>query len=182
MAQRKKGSSSGEWVVCGRIGRAIGLRGECAVFWNDVECPLDVGAEIFVDLGDGKEYGEYTIAALRKQGRFDVVRLDGVEDRAAAQALVNAQLVRPAESLPSLPEGQYYCYQILGMEVETEGGERLGRVVRIFTAGENDVYEVLPEGAKRGGEILVPAIGDVIVSVDVKAKRMVIRPLEGMLD
>jgi 16S rRNA processing protein RimM len=68
------------------------------------------------------------------------------------------------------------------MEVETEDGGKLGRVVRIFTAGENDVYEVLPDGAKKGDEILIPAIGDVIISVDVEAKRMVIRPLEGMLD
>ncbi len=176
----EKGSS--EWVSCGRIGRAIGLRGECVVFWNDDECPLDVGAEIFVDFGDGAELREYRIAALRKQGRFDVVRLDGIDDRESAEVLVNAQLVRPADSLPQLPEGEYYCYQILGMEVVTERGDNLGRVVRIFTAGENDVYEILPHGARRGAEILVPAIADVIISVDVAAKRMVIRPLEGMLD
>ena len=55
-------------------------------------------------------------------------------------------------------------------------------MVRIFSAGENDVYEVLPEGGKRGEEILIPATSEVILSVDLKAGRMVIRPLEGMLD
>ena len=171
-----------EWVSCGRIGRAIGLKGECAVFWNDVQCPVDVGEELFVGVKDGKEYRSYKIAALRKQGRFDVVRLEGVDDRAAAQELANSELVRPAESLPKLPEGQHYCYQILGMDVWTEDGRKLGTIDRIFTAGENDVYEVLPDGGKRGDEILIPAIKDVVLSVDIEAKKMVIRPMKGMLE
>ena len=158
------------------------MKGECAVYWNDAESPVSVGAELFVDMGDGKEPKPYRMAALRKQGRLHVLRFEGVDDREAARRLANAEIVRPADSLPKLPEGQYYCYQILGMEVVTEDGRELGEVVRIFTAGENDVYEVLPKGARKGGEILVPAIGDVIVSVDVDANRMVIRPLEGMLD
>lgn len=180
--QRKKDGSNTEWVSSGRIGRAVGLKGECAVYWNDAECPVSVGTELFVDTGDGKGPKSYKVAALRKQGRFHVLRLTGVEDRNEARRLANAEIVRPADSLPKLPPGQYYCYQILGMEVETEDGRKLGRVVRIFTAGENDVYEVLPDGAKKGDEILIPAIGDVIISVDVEAKRMVVRPLEGMLD
>jgi len=177
-----KDDHSTEWVSCGRIGRAIGLKGECAVFWNDVECPVGIGEELFVDLKDGREYRSYRLAALRKQGRFDVVRFQGVDDRESAQELANAEMVRPAESLPKLPEGQYYCYQILGMEVVTEEGRQLGRIDRIFTAGENDVYEVLPDGGSRGDEILIPAIKDVVISVDVEAKRMVIRPMKGMLD
>jgi len=180
--QRKKDGGDRQWVVSGRIGRAVGLKGECAVYWSDDECPAEVGAELFIDAGDGEGPRPYRMAALRKQGRFYVLRLEGIDDRSAAQRLVNREILIPAENLPGLPEGQYYCYQILGMEVETEGGERLGRVVRIFTAGGSDVYEVLPHGGKKGSEILVPAIEDVIVSVDVEANRMVIRPLEGMLD
>jgi ribosomal 30S subunit maturation factor RimM len=52
--------------------------------------------------------------------------------------------------------------------------------VRIFTAGENDVYEVLPEGARKGEEILLPAIKDVIISVDLIAGQMMVRLMEGM--
>jgi 16S rRNA processing protein RimM len=143
---------------------------------------VGLGEELFVDLKDGKEYRSYRLAALRKQGRFDVVRFEGVEDREAVQEIVNAELVRPAESLPKLPEGQYYCYQILGMEVVTEDGTRLGTVDRIFTAGENDVYEVMPDGGERGDDILIPAIKDVVLSVDVSEKKMVIRPMKGMLE
>ena len=180
--QLKKDGSKTEWVLCGRIGRAVGLKGECVVFWNDEESPVDVGGEIFVDAGDDKGHKLYKVAALRKQGRFHVLRLEGVESREEARRLAKAEIVLPAENLPKLPPGQYYCYQILGMEVATEDGEELGRVVRIFTAGENDVYEVRPHGKGEGEEILVPAIGDVIISVDVDANKMVIRPLEGMLD
>ncbi len=180
--RQKKDGSDRQWVVSGRIGRAVGLKGECAVYWSDDECPAEVGAELFIDADDGEGLRSYKMAALRKQGRFYVLRFEGVDDRSAARRLAGREMLKPADSLPKLPEGQYYCYQILGMEVETEGGEKLGRVVRIFTAGGNDVYEVLPHGGRKGSEILVPAIADVIMSIDVEAKRMVIRPLEGMLD
>lgn len=180
--RKGKADCETEWVCCGRIGRAVGLRGENAVFWNDVECPVDAGAVLFVQHDETKEMKPYKIAALRRQGRFDVLRLEGIEDRSEAEALRGARLMRSADSLEKLPKGQYYCYQILGMTVVTEDGASLGEIVRIFTAGENDVYEVLPSGGRKGNEILVPAIKDVIVSVDVAAGRMIIRPLKGMLD
>ena len=68
------------------------------------------------------------------------------------------------------------------MIVETEDGRELGRVVRIFTAGERDVYEVIPENGSRGDEILIPANDDVVIGVDVEGGRMTVRPMEGMLD
>jgi 16S rRNA processing protein RimM len=182
MVQHGAAGKEVQWVECGRIGRAIGLKGECAVFWNDETCSFQVGSMFFVDRGDGKGLQQCKIAALRRQGRFDVLRLEGIEDRMSAEALRGATLVRSEESLEKLPDGQYYCYQILGMTVLTDAGDELGTIVRIFTAGENDVYEVLPHGAKKGAEILVPAIRDVILSVDVVAKRMIIKPMKGMLD
>jgi 16S rRNA processing protein RimM len=180
--QHKKDLSITEWVSCGRIGRALGLKGECVVFWNSDECPVDVGTPLFIQSEDGSSHTQYKVAALRIQGRLNVLRLEGIDDRTQARLLTGKEIVRPADHLPKLPEDQYYCYQILGLEVFTEDGKDLGRIVRIFTAGENDVYEVLPDGAKRGDEILLPAIKDVIVSVDIDAGRMVVRLMEGMLD
>ena len=164
--QQKKDDSITEWVSCGRIGRAVGLKGECAVFWNSQECPVIVGASVYMPSDDGSSHKRYKVAALRTQGRFHVLRFEGIDDRQQARLLTGKELVRPSSHLPKLPNDQYYCYQILGLEVITEQGQNLGRVVRIFTAGENDVYEVLPEGARKGEEILLPAIKDVIVSID----------------
>ena len=170
------------WVECGRIGRPLGLRGECAVYWNSGACPVEIGGELFLVKKGEQDRQSYRVAALRKQGRSHLVRFEGVADRNAARALRGAVLSIPSDRLPKLPEGEYYSFQILGLDVVTEDGRSLGCVVRIFSAGDSDVYEVLPEGGKRGEEILVPATSEVILSVDLKAGRMVIRPLEGMLD
>ncbi len=180
--QQRKDDSITEWVSCGRIGRAVGLKGECAVFWNGQDRPVEVGASLFIPSEDGSSQTRYKVAALRTQGRFDVLRFEGIDDRQQARHLTGKELVRPAAHLPKLPDDQYYCYQILGLDVITEKGQNLGNIVRIFTAGENDVYEVLPKGARKGEEILLPAIKDVIISVNLDAGHMVVRPMEGMLD
>lgn len=177
------GTRETTWVECGRIGRAIGLRGEVAVEWMSGACPVAVGGTLFVGGKDSDDDQQtMTVAALRKQGRFSVARFEGIDSRTAAEALRGRMLFLPESYLPKLPDGEYYSYQVLGCEVVTEAGEKLGAVVRIFTAGENDVYEVRPDGGRRGEELLIPAIADVVLSIDVPAKKIVIRPLEGMLD
>lgn len=170
-------------IECGRIGRAIGLKGDVVVTWNSGACPVDIGGEIVIAAKDGEgTRRSIRVAALRKQGRSSVVRFEGVADRTAAQALRDAALFIPADRLAPLPQGEYYSYQILGCEVVTEEGRHLGRVVRIFPAGGTDVYEVRPKGEGQAREILIPATDEVILSVDTAARQIVIRPLEGMLD
>lgn len=171
------------WVECGRIGRAVGLKGEVAVFWNDGSCPVPEGGELFISgAASSEEHRPIRVAALREQGRLSVARFSGCEDRTAAEGLSGATLFMPAESLPKLPPNQYYSYQILGLDVFLEDGLLLGKVVRIFTAGENDVYEVRGKDTKKGGEILLPARAEIILSIDLEAGRMIVRPLEGMLN
>jgi 16S rRNA processing protein RimM len=77
--------------------------------------------------------------------------------------------------LNPLPEGQYYAFQLIGLNVVTTKGKLLGQITDImFTAG-NDVYIV-------EGEILIPAIEDVVKSIDLKKGRMLIEAIEGLLD
>jgi 16S rRNA processing protein RimM len=179
---KERSNKEVEWVECGKVGRAIGLKGECAVYWNNAECPVDVDEEIFLAAGNKEKYIPYKIAALRKQGRSSVVRFKDITDREAAASLTGSYLYITSDQLAELSSGHYYSYQILGMDVETEDGRELGKIVRIFTAGDNDVYEVMPSGGKSGDEILIPAISQVVKKVDVDKKIMIIDPLEGMLE
>ncbi|HXY61475.1 MAG TPA: ribosome maturation factor RimM [Nitrospirota bacterium] len=82
-----------------------------------------------------------------------------------------------AETLP-LSEGSYYWFELIGMEVVTEKGDTLGTIVDIFETGSNDVY-VMKRGRK---EVYIPAIKEVVRHVDVKARRMVIHLVDGLLD
>ena len=83
-----------------------------------------------------------------------------------------AVLVDAAE-LPPLDADEYYWQDILGMRVVTEDGGNVGTITEIFPTRSNDVY-VVREGER---EVLIPAIKEVVVSIDTKARRMVIRPL-----
>ena len=85
--------------------------------------------------------------------------------------------IEPNQNYP-LPEGQYYHHQIIGLEVRTTSGELIGTVAEILPGKSNDNYIV--RGAT--GEILIPAIEDVVRSVDLDRRCMTIEPIEGLLD
>ena len=83
----------------------------------------------------------------------------------------------PIENAVPLEEGEYYLYQLIGVQVETEDGEGLGQVVDVIETGANDVYVV--RGPR--GEVLLPAIGDVVLDLDLESKRMVVHLLAGLV-
>ena len=80
-------------------------------------------------------------------------------------------------ALPDLDDDEYYAFEIQGMDVVSTDGRNLGKVANIFSTGSNDVYVV--DGPL--GEILIPAIKDVIVKMDVPGKKMIVRLIEGLL-
>lgn len=101
-------------------------------------------------------------------GRVPVLRLEEISDRTAAEGLAGRYLEAPAAPLP---EDTYYWHQLIGLNVVDEAGGELGAVVEVFRAGENEVYRI--EGP--GGELLVPALREVVRSIDLEARRMVVR-------
>lgn len=105
-----------------------------------------------------------------------LLAIEGVETWEAAQAICGALLQMPESELPSLPEGAYYRFQLIGMDVVDVEGRRLGQVEEILETGANDVYVV----RGREGELLLPAIDSVIKQVDLTARRMVIAMPEGL--
>ena len=119
----------------------------------------------------------YEVETSRPGKGVLLLRLSGVTSIEAAEALRGCLLSLPESELAPLPEGEYYAYQIVGLEVYDTSGERMGQVIDIFPTGSNDVYVV--EGPS--GEILLPAIDDVIVKMDVAGGRMVVSLMDGML-
>jgi 16S rRNA processing protein RimM len=101
-------------------------------------------------------------------GRVPFIRLEGISDRDAAQRLVGRYLEAPANPLP--PD-TYYWHQLIGLTAVDEAGIELGQVVEVFRAGENEVYRI--EG--RDAELLIPALREVVRSIDLAAGRMVVR-------
>ena len=96
-----------------------------------------------------------------------MIVFDGVTSREAAEPLVGRYLeVAAAE----LPPGSYYWHQLEGLRVTDPDGMELGTLVEVFRAGEAEVYRV--EGER--GELLVPALREVVREIDLDAGRMVV--------
>ena len=110
---------------------------------------------------------------------YPCVRFDGYADRAAAASLRGTLIEIEEAQLPSLPQGEYYVHELVGLAVVTTDDRPLGRLEAVLRTGANDVYVVRSEGAK---DVLVPAIPDVVVAVELDAGRMVIEPLAGLLE
>jgi len=119
----------------------------------------------------------YTVESARFHQRIVLLKLKECQDREAAETLRDMWVQIPTEEAAPLEEGEYYLFQLLGAQVETEAGECLGQIVEVLETGANDVYVV--HGPL--GEILLPAIEGVVLEFDTVAKRMVVRPLPGTL-
>jgi 16S rRNA processing protein RimM len=120
---------------------------------------------------------QLNIRHAQQSGRFVRLTLDGVETRESAAALRNKALHALESDLEPLPEGQYYRFQLVGLRVVGTQGEDLGRVADVISAPENDVYVVQGEN----GEVLIPAVDDVVQDIDLVAGVITIEVVPGLL-
>jgi 16S rRNA processing protein RimM len=115
---------------------------------------------------------------VRRHGGQIILKLAGIDGIEAARALVG-QLVAVAEAdVMPLAAGQFYPWQLEGCRVETEDGARVGEVTGIERGPAQDLW-VVSDGPR---EHLVPAVPEIVIGVDLGARRVVIRPPEGLLD
>jgi 16S rRNA processing protein RimM len=126
----------------------------------------------------GPEAAPHTVARFHWHSGELLVQLADVRDRNAAE-LLRDQLVQIArEDAIPLEPGQFYEYQIIGLNVITTDGEPLGQVVEVLSTGANDVYVV--QGPR--GEVLLPARAEVVRAIDLDAGTMTVTLLPGLLE
>ena len=117
------------------------------------------------------------IASIEWHKGKAIIKLDAIDSIDEAEKLRGQTVEIHHSQLQPLPEGQYYHFQLIGLEVWTTRGEMLGTITEILTAKSNDNYVV--SGAK--GEILIPAIEDVVKSIDLDKGRITIEAINGLL-
>jgi 16S rRNA processing protein RimM len=100
--------------------------------------------------------------------------LQGITDRESAEELRGTVVRIDRTQAAPLEEGEFYHFQLIGLNVETEAGEALGTVAEIIETGANDVYVVRDA---EGNETLIPALKDVVPVIDPEAGKMIVRPL-----
>jgi len=167
--------SSEQLLSVGRIQTAYGIKGWVWVFSNTD--PIDnIFAYAPWYLQRGNEWHEANIAEWRAQGKGVVMRLQGCNDRNAAESWHGAVIWTAKANLPSLPDGDYYWSDLIDMSVWTVSGQLLGQVHSMMETGANDVLVVNPTASSIDQrERLIPWLPDqVVTAVDIANKRITV--------
>ncbi|SOX53060.1 ribosome maturation factor RimM [Mycobacterium ahvazicum] len=173
-------------LLVGRVVKAHGITGEVVV-----EVHTDDPADRFASgitlrakpsRGHGAE-GSYVVAGAREHGGRLLVRLAGVDDRDAADALRGSLFVVDSGDLPPIDEPDtYYDHQLEGLRVRTTAGEDLGVVAEVLHTAAGELLAVHRSDGGETREVLVPFVNAIVTSVSLDDRMVEIDPPEGLLD
>lgn len=127
----------------------------------------------------GERHQVYTVRDVRGHGGDMLVSLKELPDRTAVEIFRNIMVYMKSEDMPELPEGEYFIHQLVGMEVITDQGERLGILKEILITGANDVYLV---ESQEGKELLLPATEEVVLDINQEENQILVHIISGLLD
>ena len=163
----------------GKIINTHGIRGDVKVLRvSDFEERFDIGNTLFLVTGN-KVVTELIIDGHRIHKGFDLVHFKGLDNINDVEHYKGSSLKITESQLSDLEENEYYYHEIIGCEVFTSDGVSLGMVKEILSPGANDVWVVKQQ---KGKDILIPYIEDVVVEINIELKRIVIEPMEGLID
>ena len=162
------------YLVIGQVARPWGTQGELKVeIMTDFPDRFALLRKVYL----GPEAVPFALEGFRLHKGSALLKLEGCHDRAAVEKL-RGQLVQiPIEEAMPLDQDEYYEYQIVGLTVWTKEGEYLGTVDEVLFTGSNDVYVVRGEGR----EILIPAIEDVVLEINLAKRRLIVELMEGLI-
>jgi 16S rRNA processing protein RimM len=160
-----------ELVLVGKFGAAHGIKGEVRLqsFTGD---PAAIGRYGPLRTVAGRLF---TLTHLRRvKGDLLVVRVEGVKDRTAAEALVNIELFVERSALPAPDEDEFYLTDLIGLDARDQSGAQLGTIHNVLNFGGGDILEIVPQG---GGEtLLFPFTKQVVPEIDLTRREVIVVP------
>lgn len=161
----------------GVISSTHGIKGEVKVF------PTTDDAARFrqlknVILDTGKEEIALEVERVKFFKQFVIVKFKGIDHINDIEKYKGRPLLVERVDAVSLEEDEYYVADMIGLEVFTEDGAHFGKLEDVMPTGANDVYVIVSD---EGQEVLLPAIKQCVLDVDVKAGHMTVHIMEGLL-
>lgn len=160
------------YVAVGRVLGAWGKAGDVKIEPLAPDSAFAKGNRVHIS---GDEYG---VERFAHAGKSAHLKLAGVAFRDQATALRGRFILVAESDLDPPPEGEFYRFQLMGLRVVSTEGAEIGEIADVLTTAANDVFVV--RGPHR--EVLVPAIEDIVQSVDLEAGVMTIEVVPGLLD
>ncbi|HEU4963046.1 MAG TPA: ribosome maturation factor RimM [Bacilli bacterium] len=168
-------------ILVGHVVNTQGLGGEVRVVsrtdFDDVR--FKKGSELLLVHPNFPKPIPLKVNSSRPHKQFILLKFEGHDNINAVEKYKGGDLKVPEDELVELPEDEYYIYQLKGCTVVTDEGEELGVLKDVLQPGANDVYVVKPS---KGKDILLPAIRDCVLDVDVENKKIVVHIMPGLLD
>lgn len=162
-----------EKIKVGKIVNAVGLKGEVKVYnYSDSSEIYEITPEMYV----GSELLQ--IENVRLQKNMVILKLEGINDRNAAEAAKGRDIFITEDDLPELEEGEYYVRDLIGMTVE-EDGNVLGKVTDVLQNTAQDVFEV---ERKNGKQLLIPRVDEFVLAIDLDTRKIKVKLPEGLLE
>ena len=166
-----------KYLEIGQIVNTFGIKGmvKIKLFSDNIE-RFDRLEKVYIK--NKEKLKEYQIEEVKYHKDMILIKFRGIENPEQANLLRNSYLMIDREEEKPLEEGTYYIVDMIGMDVYTEEGEKLGNIEDIFNTGSNDIYVVKSE---LGKQILLPAISDVVKNIDMENKKMVVHLISGLI-
>lgn len=170
--------SSTDLVLLGKVVATHGIRGQLAVVPFSGEFSTILSLQTVLLRGPDGCGESFEVARAAVHRNRVLLTLKGFTNINEVLHLVGRELFAFRNQFPPLEEGEFYWCDLIGLAVTTREGKFLGRIAEIIATGSNDVYVV------RGGEkeYLIPALQDIVDSVDLNQGTMTVSPFEGLLD
>ncbi len=170
-----------EYIVLGKIVNTHGVKGKLRVKPYVDSLDQLINRRTLKIRDSQNNIKEYTVKSAGPHKNFVLVKIRGVNNLEQAQSLLGCDIVIERKELETLPKGEYFWVDIIGMKVFTLEGKELGVVKSIFRTGSNDIYVVESKIFEKEKEILIPAIEDVVKKVDLEKNVIIVDLVEGLL-
>ena len=164
------------YLEVGEVVTTLGVNGEVRVYpWCDSPSDLCGIKKLYLS-EDGE--GLLSAESIRAHKNVVVAKFEGYGSVEASRALVGKTLYAAREDF-KLPKGRYFICDLIGARVtDADTGEEYGELSDVINHGATDIYCIR---MKSGGERMLPAVDDIVISRDLDAKEIKIRPIAGLL-
>lgn len=168
------------FLLLGEILRPHGVRGELRmrILTDYPERITQLEKVYLAEKPDSSDPDTYRVEHMRMHQSYGLLKLAGIEDRDEADRLRQLLVMVPLEQAVPLEDGEFYLYQLIGLEVRTTTGQTLGKITDVLETGANDVYVV--ESAVHG-EVLIPVTSETVLKTDITAGFILVNLPEGLL-
>lgn len=154
-------------IVVGKIVAPHGVRGDVRVIpLTDFPERLNELKSVFLD------NRSLTLESVKQHNQLLIIKFAGLNDRDAIEPLRGKLLKIARKDAAVLPEGEYYTFDIIGLEVYDDSGRQIGKITEVLKTGSNDVYVATREDKR---QLLIPALKKVVTKIDIAAGQMTVK-------